>query len=222
MGTLNVLEASEAAGVQRVVYASSSSVYGDEPTLPNRESQPVDPRSPYAAAKASCETFARILGETFDLTTVGLRYFNVYGPRQDPASDYAAVIPNFIRALLAGERPIIYGDGEQTRDFTYVSDVVQANLNAARPDTPGGIYNVSCDRRISVNRLLETLCSLVDVDVSARHEPERPGDVRHSRGDVAALREAAGYSPDTDLETGLEETLAWFEDHPERWRTEAP
>lgn len=218
MGTLNVLEEAHRADVERVVYASSSSVYGDEPDLPNRESQPSAPRSPYAASKAACETFADILGAHFDLPTVGLRYFNVFGPRQDPGSDYAAVIPNFIEALLEGERPVIHGDGEQTRDFTYVSDVVQANLRAAEEADPGSVYNVSRNRRVSVNQLLETLQAVTDVRVEPRHTDPRPGDVRHSQGDVSALREATGYVPETDLRSGLRETVRWFEDHPGRWR----
>lgn len=222
MGTLNVLEEARRSDVERVVYASSSSVYGDEPDLPNRESQPPAPRSPYAASKAACETFADILGNHFDLPTVGLRYFNVFGPRQDPGSDYAAVIPNFIEALLEGERPVIYGDGEQTRDFTYVSDVVQANLRAAEEADPGRVYNVSRNRRVSVNELLETLQAVTDVGVQPRYTDPRPGDVRHSQGDGSALREAAGYVPDTDLESGLHQTVQWFENHPDRWRRDEP
>ncbi len=222
MGTLNVLEEARRSDVERVVYASSSSVYGDEPDLPNRESQRPAPRSPYAASKVACETFADILGDHFDLPTVGLRYFNVFGPRQDPGSDYAAVIPNFIEALLEGERPVIYGDGEQTRDFTYVSDVVQANLRAAEEADPGRVYNVSRNRRVSVNELLETLQAVTDVGVQPRYTDPRPGDVRHSQGDGSALREAAGYVPDTDLESGLHQTVRWFENHPDRWRRDEP
>lgn len=221
MGTLTLLDEARLAGVDRVVYASSSSVYGNDPSLPNRESQPTDPRSPYAASKSSCEVFAGVFAEQFDLDTVGLRYFNVFGPRQSPKSDYAAVIPNFIQALLGGSRPVIYGDGEQSRDFTYVSDVVEANLLAARHGDPGTVYNVSCNRRITVNVLLETLQEIIGVETEPRHEAERPGDVRHSMGDVTALSRDTGFEPAFDLETGLRETVRWFEEHPERWKDEA-
>ncbi|MFQ5692399.1 MAG: NAD-dependent epimerase/dehydratase family protein, partial [Nitrospinota bacterium] len=212
MGTLQVLEAAREAGVRRVIYASSSSVYGDSPALPKREDFSPNPLSPYAVSKLTGEQYCRIYHRLHGLETVGLRYFNVFGPWQDPASPYAAVIPRFIRALLNGERPVVYGDGEQTRDFTFISNAVEANLLAASAEgAPGRAFNVACSRRTSLNRLLEILGGILGTRVEAVYDPPRPGDVRDSEADIGQAREVLGFHPAVDLEEGLRRTVEWFQ-----------
>lgn len=207
-GTINVLLAARDAGVRRVVYASSSSVYGANPELPKHEDMPTLPISPYAVAKLAGEGYCRAFGEVYGLETVAIRYFNVFGPRQDPRSQYAAVIPNFITALLRGERPTIHGDGEQSRDFTYVENVVGANLLAAEAtDVAGGVYNVACGERVTLNELHAELRQLTDVDLDPLHGPARTGDVRHSLADISAARRDLGYEPSVTLRDGLERTV---------------
>ena len=208
-GTLTVLQAAREAGCRRVVFASSCAVYGDDPALPKHEAMLPTPRSPYAAAKLAGEELCRVFARVYGLETVALRYFNVYGPRQDPRGPYASVIPRFIDALRRDEPPTVYGDGEQTRDFVFVDDVVQANmLAAAAPTASGGIYNVASGRSVTLNRLLANLAGLLGRDAAATHAPARPGDVRHSAAEIAAAQAALGFAPAVSLEDGLAQTLA--------------
>lgn len=210
-GTLNVLIAARDAGVKRVVQASSSSVYGSNPALPKVETMRPMPISPYAATKLTQEAYASAFYGSFGLETVSLRYFNVFGPRQDPKSQYAAVIPIFCTKLLAGEAPTIYGDGEQTRDFTYVANVVQANIKAAEAtDGAGGAFNIACGQRLSLNDLLARLCTIMGVDIEPIYEPERVGDVKHSLADISAAQAAFGYDPSVDFDEGLQRTAEFF------------
>src|SRR5690606_15955288 len=194
-GTLTVvlLDQARRAGVRRVVYAASSAAYGDQPTLAKRESDPVRPLSPYAAAKLCGELYCRAFYHSYGLETVGLRYFNVFGPRQDPDSPYSAVIPRFIRAMLKGERPVIYGDGQQTRDFTYVANVVHGNLLAADAnEVAGQVFNIADGRSTSLLRLMDLLNELLSTHVEPRFEPPRVGDVRHSMADVTLASQRLG------------------------------
>ena len=212
-GTLNTLLAARDAGVRRVVFASSSSVYGTNPSLPKREDMAALPISPYAVAKLACEGYCRSFGEVYGLETVSLRYFNVFGPRQDPRSQYAAVIPNFITALQAGEPPTIFGDGEQSRDFTFVDNVVEANVLAmGAQDVAGRVYNVACGERISLNQLYDELRGLIGRDVQPIHADPRPGDVRHSLADVDRARRDLGYEPRVGLREGLSRSIEYFEE----------
>ncbi|MBB4091144.1 SDR family oxidoreductase [Salinibacter ruber] len=213
-GTLSVFLAARDADVDRVVYAASSSAYGDGETLPKEEEMCAEPRSPYAVSKHVGELYGRVFSGVYGLETVGLRYFNVFGPRQDPSSDYAAVIPKFIDRLLRGEPPVIHGDGEQTRDFTYIHNAVQANRKAAlgaREDVSGEIFNVGCGERITVNRLARELKSATGTDIDPVHGDPRPGDVRHSQAAISKAKSAFGYEPTVDLKEGLRRTVAWFE-----------
>jgi UDP-glucose 4-epimerase len=216
-GTLGVLEASRAAGVARVVFASSSSAYGDTPVLPKVETMPPCPLSPYALQKYAGERYCQLYHRLYGLETVALRYFNVYGPRQNPNSEYAAVIPRFATACLAGEAPVVFGDGEQTRDFTFVADAVAANLLAAdAPRAAGEVVNVAGGRRVSLNQLLGTLRDLTGAAVAPRHEAARAGDVRDSLADLGRARELLGYAPRVDLRTGLARTIESLESAKER------
>ena len=208
-GTLNVLLAARDAGVKKVLFASSSSVYGDTPVLPKVESMTPNPMSPYAITKLTDEYYCRVFTSLYGLPTVALRYFNVFGPRQDPKSQYAAVIPNFISRILAGEPPVIHGDGRQTRDFTFVRDVVRANILAAESDAVG-VFNVACQKRIDLLELAGTIMDLVGTRVDPVHEPARPGDVRDSLADITRARDAFGYAPAYTLTDGLKETIQWF------------
>ncbi len=210
-GTLNVLIAARDAGVKRVVQASSSSVYGSNPALPKVETMRPMPVSPYAATKLTQEAYASAFYGSFGLETVSLRYFNVFGPRQDPKSQYAAVIPIFCTKLLANQSPTIYGDGEQTRDFTYVANVVQANIKAAEAtEGAGGAFNIACGQRLSLNDLLARLCAIMGADIEAIYEPERVGDVKHSLADISAAQAAFGYEPSVDFDEGLRRTAEFF------------
>ncbi len=210
-GTLNVLVAARDEGVRRVVYAGSSSVYGDTPTLPKRESMPADPRSPYAISKYAGELYCQIFPKLYGTETVTLRYFNVFGPRQDPASQYAAVIPKFITALQRGDVATIFGDGEQSRDFIYVANVVEANLLACdAPKAVGQAINIACGVRLSLNELVAMLHKIVGVDRAPEYAPPRPGDVKHSLADISRARDLLGYEVSTSLEEGLARTADWF------------
>jgi UDP-glucose 4-epimerase len=210
-GTLRVLEAARRAGVRRVVYAASCAVYGDAPELPKREALPPAPRSPYALQKYAGEVYCRLYADLHGLETVALRYFNVYGPRQDPDGDYAAVIPKFITACLAGAAPRIYGDGEQTRDFVMVDDVVRANLLAAdAARTCGSVCNVASGRRARLNELLDLVREHTGAEVEARYDPPRPGDVRDSVACLDRARDVLGYAPGVDLGEGLRRTVESF------------
>jgi UDP-glucose 4-epimerase len=210
-GTLALLEAARGAGVRRVVFAASSSAYGDTPTLPKVETMPADPRSPYALQKWAGEAYCRLYTELYGLETAALRYFNVYGPRQDPKSEYAAVVPRFVVACLRGEAPLIYGDGEQTRDFTFVEDAVRANLLAAdAPAAVGAVVNVAGGRRVSLRQLLAQIMELTEAKTPARYEPARPGDVRDSLADLGRARALLGYEPAVELRQGLVRTIESF------------
>ena len=210
-GTLNVLLAARDSGVQRVVYASSSSIYGANPELPKHEGLLPQPISPYAVAKLAGEGFCRSFHEVFGLETVALRYFNVFGPRQDPLSQYAAVVPNFITALMNGAQPVVYGDGEQSRDFTYVGNVVEGNLLAMGAEgVAGKTYNVAAGERTTLNELLGYIGSLVGREPDARYEAPRLGDVKHSQADVSAAKRDLGYEPSVSVQEGLRLTLQWF------------
>jgi nucleoside-diphosphate-sugar epimerase len=211
-GTLNVLLAGRDHKLARVIYASSSAVYGDSQKLPKREGEEGRPLSPYALTKRINEEHGRLFMELYGLQTIGLRYFNVYGPRQDARSDYAAVIPRFVTALLAGDSPVIYGTGTQTRDFTYIKDVVQANLLAldAPPEACGLTYNVGRGGQFDLLELLATLQSLLKTHISPRNDPPRPGDVMHSCSDTSSAGKMLGYKPRYDLEQGLAESIDWY------------
>jgi UDP-glucose 4-epimerase len=204
-GTLNVLLAARDNGVKKVIYASSSSVYGDTPTLPKKEDMSPNPQSPYAVTKLAGEYYCRVFHQVYALPTVCLRYFNIYGPRQDPSSQYAAVIPAFIQKVLGGRPPIIFGDGKQTRDFIFVKDVVEANILAAESDA-AGVYNIGKGERVSINGLAELVIKLVGNRVAPVHREPRPGDIRHSLADVSRARQF-GYNPMYNLEEGLRETI---------------
>ncbi|HZG49050.1 MAG TPA: SDR family oxidoreductase [Thermoleophilaceae bacterium] len=210
-GTLNVLLAARDAGVKRVVYASSSSIYGANPELPKHEGLLPQPISPYAVAKLAGEGFCRSFHEVFGLETVALRYFNVFGPRQDPLSQYAAVVPNFISALLEGEQPVVFGDGEQSRDFTYVGNVVEGNVLAMNAEgVAGKPYNIAAGDRTTLNELLRHIGRLMGKQAGARYEAARLGDVKHSQADVSAAERDLGYSVNVSVEEGLRITIDWF------------
>ena len=213
-GTLNVLLAARDAGVRRVVVASSSSVYGDTPTLPKVETMPPQPRSPYAISKLAAEQYTCAFAQLYGLETVALRYFNVFGPRQDPTSQYAGVIARFCTAALAGKPFTVQGDGLQSRDFSYIENVVQANLLAASaPDVSGQVFNIACGERITLLDVTTTLNGLIGRELPIEHGPARPGDVRHSLADIAKARQMLGYEPSISAAEGLAKTLAWYREH---------
>jgi nucleoside-diphosphate-sugar epimerase len=208
VGTLNLLLASRDSGVRRVVFASSSSIYGADRTLPKREDRAPLPISPYAVAKLASEGYCRSFSEVYGLETVALRYFNVFGPRQDPLSQYAAVIPRFITALLEEKPPVVFGDGEQSRDFTYVDNVVDANLRAASVDgVSGETFNIACGERITLNRLLDQIRGIVGSEVEASYLEPRQGDLKHSLADISLARERLGYEPLVNFNEGLLRTV---------------
>lgn len=210
-GTLNVLLAARDAGCKRVVMASSSSIYGANPELPKHERMVPMPISPYAASKLTNEAYAAACHHVYGLETVCLRYFNVFGPRQDPRSQYAAVIPLFVTLMLQGERPTIFGDGEQSRDFTYVANVAQANLKAATAPNAGGVAcNIACGERLSLNQLVETLNEIIGTSIEPIYQPERAGDVKHSLADISVARERLGYEPEVTFREGLERVVEWY------------
>lgn len=208
-GTLSVLVVARDSGVRKVVYASSSSVYGDTPTLPKHEGMAPQPKSPYAASKLAGEHYCRLFTEIYGLETVSLRYFNVYGPRQDPSSEYAAVVPRFVSCALRGEAMPVHGDGSQTRDFTFVEDVVRANALAAESRATG-VYNIGSGRRVSIMELALKVAEAAGVEPKVVHLPPRAGDVRDSLADITRASEAFSYSPAHSLEEGLRRTLEWF------------
>ncbi len=208
-GTLNVLIAARDCSVKKVIFASSSSAYGDTPELPKREDMNPNPLSPYAVTKLIGEYYCNVFDEVYDLKTAALRYFNVYGPKQDPYSDYAAVIPKFIKRIQEGKPPIIYGDGNQTRDFTSVDDVVSANILAAESDAKG-VYNVATGKRITINELASVIMAIMGRDLDPIHEKPREGDVLHSLGDITKAKKDFGYAPGDKLEANLKETVKWF------------
>lgn len=207
-GTQNILLAARDAKVRRVVYASSSSVYGNTPTLPKHEAMPTAPMSPYAVQKLTAELLCGVFTRIYGLETVALRYFNVFGPRQDPGSEYAAVIPRFLTALLEGRQPVVFGDGEQTRDFTFIANVVQANLLAASaPDAVGEAMNIGYGERISLNEVLSLAGELLNRPVQAEYRDPRPGDVRDSLADISKARRLLGYNPAVNFREGMMRTI---------------
>jgi nucleoside-diphosphate-sugar epimerase len=209
--TLNVLLASRDAGVKRLVFAASSSAYGDTPTLPKHENMPANPLSPYALQKVIGEEYLRMFSRLYGLETVAIRYFNVFGPRQDPSSPYSGVISVFATALLENRPPTIFGDGNQTRDFTYVANVVDGVLRACdAPRASGEIINVATGGRISLNQLFEEMRKLVGASITPVYEESRKGDVRDSQADIAKARELLGYEPIVSFEDGLRQTLEWY------------
>ncbi len=214
-GTLQVFWAAHNHGVSRVVYASSSSVYGDSELLPKREGEEGQPLSPYALTKKVNEEFGKLFNSLYGVETIGLRYFNVYGPRQDPTSAYAAVIPRFLTALLSGNPPVIYGSGKQSRDFTYVKDVVEANLLAldASVSACGAAYNIGCGDQVDLLYLLETLQKLLGTDIKPIFDPPRPGDVMHSSADASRVEKMLSFKARNDLMSGLEKSIHWYREN---------
>lgn len=209
-GTLNLLVSARDAGVKRVVYASSSSVYGDSPTLPKHEQMPTHPLSPYALTKLTGEHYLRLFYELYGLETVALRYFNVFGPRQDPNSEYAAVIPKFVTRMLRGESPTIFGDGLQSRDFTYVSNNVDANLLACiAPGVAGEVFNIACGDRFTLLDLVDSINRILGTSIKPIHEQGRPGEVKHSQAAVDKARERMGYSAKVGFAEGMDRLVKW-------------
>jgi len=210
-GTLNLLEAARKHKVRRFVYASSSSVYGDSKQLPKVETMAPNPKSPYAVSKLGGEWYCRVYSDIFGLPTVSLRYFNVFGPRQDPKSQYAAVIPIFVRDLLAKRPSTIFGDGKQSRDFTFVRNVVAANLLACQANTDGArVYNVACGERYDLNQLHARLRELVGVELAPVYAAPRTGDVKHSQADIGAIERELGFRVEIGFEEGLKRTVEWY------------
>ena len=211
-GTLNMLEGAREAGVERFVYAASSSAYGDTKVFPKVEDMPAKPLSPYAVGKYTGELYARVYADIYSLPTVSLRYFNIFGPYQDPASEYAAVIPKFILAMLNGEVPVIYGDGEQSRDFTYIDNAAAANLLACKSEKVGRgeVINVACGERFTLNQLVKQLSEIMGLEVEPEYAEARPGDVKHSLADISRAEELLGYRAEVDFKEGLKRTAEWF------------
>lgn len=210
-GTLNVLYAAKDAHVKRVVYASSSSVYGDTPELPKHERMTPRPLSPYAVSKLAAEQYCQVFARNYGLETVALRYFNVFGPRQNPDSQYAAVIPRFIRMMMRGESPTVFGDGEQSRDFTFVQNTVDANLRAAVADCPPGtVVNCACNERTTLNTLVQRINGLLGTNVQPVYEAPRAGDILHSLGAIIMAEQLIGYRPGVSFEEGLRSTVEWY------------
>jgi nucleoside-diphosphate-sugar epimerase len=213
-GTLNVLLAARDNKVRRVVIAASSSAYGETPTLPKKETMQPVPISPYGVTKYVAELYAFVFGRCYGLETVCLRYFNIFGPRQDPDSPYSGVLSRFATAFLDGEPPVVFGDGEQTRDFTYVENAVQANLLACEaPDVAGQTFNVGTGARISLNRTLELLRKISGKRLEAKYDPAREGDIRDSQADISQAKKNLGYEPSVEFEEGLQKTFDWYREH---------
>lgn len=211
-GTATVLEAARRQGVKKVMAASSSSVYGDTPTLPKHEGMALSPLSPYAVSKLTGEHFCRLYHDLYDMTAIAFRFFNVFGPKQNPESEYAAVVPKFITMLLADKQPKIYGDGEQSRDFTYIDNVIEAVLTACAQDKiKSGAYNLACGSQLTVNELLKQLCQVLGKEIEPVYVDARPGDVKHSFADVKLLETDFGIKPAVGFEAGLQKTVAYFE-----------
>jgi nucleoside-diphosphate-sugar epimerase len=206
-GTSVLLEAAKTAGVETVVVASSAAVYGSSGELPKRETMPVAPESPYALSKQYTEQATVQIGAECDFNAVGLRYFNVFGPRQDPEGEYAAVVPKFIDLMTAGERPTIFGDGKQSRDFVFINDVVAANIQAAKSGVTGEVYNVARGERTTINELVDRLNEILGTDIEPRYEAPRQGDIRHSVAEILKARDQLGYEPTTSFEDGLRHTI---------------
>lgn len=213
-GTLNLLIACQNQGVKRVVYAASSSAYGDTPVLPKQEDMFPSPLSPYAIAKLTGEQYCRVFYSLYKLETIALRYFNVFGPNQDPTSEYSAVIPKFITAMLKGNSPTIYGDGEQSRDFTYIDNVIDANLLAIQTQNGlGQVFNAACGARISLNELVEAINNILGTNLKPNYAEPRLGDVRHSLADISNIRDCLGYEPRISFMEGLKRTIEWYKNY---------
>jgi len=213
-GTFNLLMAAWDAGCKRVIFAASSSAYGDLPELPKRESAKPEPLSPYALNKLVGEYYLQVFYKCYGLETISLRYFNVFGPRQDPKSQYAAAIPAFVTAILHEQPPTIYGDGEQTRDFTFIDNVVHANMLAARVEhTHGEVVNIACGERVSVNQIIKTINELLGKNVPSNYTDVRAGDVKHSLADISLAREVIGYEPVINFEDGLRKAIDWYREN---------
>jgi UDP-glucose 4-epimerase len=210
-GTLNILEASRLNDVRRVVYASSSSVYGDTPELPKKETMKTSPKSPYAITKLAGEEYCMSFYHLYGLETVAIRYFNVFGPMQNPFSQYSAVIPKFINLLKSGKNPMIYGDGLTSRDFTYIDNVVNANILACeKKNAAGNVMNIACNKAYTLNDLVEKLNSILGLEIPPTYLDEKKGDVKHSLADISKAEKLIGYKPEIDFEEGLRNTIDWF------------
>jgi UDP-glucose 4-epimerase len=212
-GTLKVLDRAKKAGVRRVVYAASSAAYGDEPTQPKLETMPPVPISPYGASKLAGEQYCHVYAKAYGLETVALRYFNVFGPRQDPASEYAAVIPKFITMALGGQTPRIFGDGTQSRDFCFIDNIIEANFKAASASAAlvsGSVFNVACGVATDLNQVVAQIGSVLGKKLDARHEAERAGDIKHSLADISAARSRLGYTAAVSFAEGLRRTVEWY------------
>ena len=211
VGTLNLLHACVDAKVRRVIFASSSSIYGDSPTLPKREDMTPNPLSPYAVSKLAGEKYLHVFAKLYGLHTVSLRYFNVFGPRQNPDSQYSAVIPKFIRAIMNDESPVIYGDGEQSRDFTFIQNVIEANIMATEVDCPPGIaMNCAVHQRTDLNQLVVEINKILGKDIKPEYTEPRPGDVKHSFADISLIQKTMGFEPKICFEEGLKKTIDWY------------
>jgi UDP-glucose 4-epimerase len=212
--TFTLLLAARDAGVKRFVYAASSSAYGDAPTSPKVETMPPSPLSPYAVGKLVGEYYCSVFSQVFGLETISLRYFNVFGPYQDPMSQYAAAIPAFVTAILKSQPPTIYGDGRQSRDFTYVDNVVEANLLAARAKkTKGEVINIACGQAVTVNEIIDMINELLGKNVKPTHAAPRPGDVKHSLADITLARKLIGFTPTVQFREGVEKAIGWYRDN---------
>jgi len=212
--TFTLLLAARDAGIKRFVYASSSSAYGDTPTLPKVETMPPQPLSPYAVGKLVGEYYCSVFYKVFGLETISLRYFNVFGPHQDPASQYAAAIPAFVTAILKDEPPTIYGDGLQSRDFTYVDNVVEANLLAARAkQAKGEVLNIACGQAVTVNEVIEIINGLLGKNIKPKYDPPRPGDVKHSLADITLAEKTIGFKPKVQFKQGLQKAIDWYREN---------
>lgn len=214
-GTLNMMEAAKRQGVKKFVYASSSSVYGDSPTLPKKEGGEGSPLSPYAITKRACEEYAKLYKKLYGLDTYGLRYFNIFGRRQDPEGEYAAVLPRFIKLLLSDKAPTINGDGMQSRDFTYIENVIEANFKAcfAPSECSGEVYNIACGEREYLIDIYRFLCEILGKDIDPVFAPDRKGDIKHSNADISKAREKLGYSPDYDFKKGIMLAIDWYKEN---------
>jgi len=216
-GTLNLLIAAKEAKVKRVVYAGSSSIYGDSPVLPKKEDMKPDPLSPYAVSKLTGEYYCKVFSSLYGIDTVTLRYFNVFGPNQDPSSPYSGVISIFITKILEGKNPTIFGDGRQSRDFTFVKNVVEGNILAATvPLAANKIINIACGNRIDLNQLVNSLNEILNSKIKPIYTDSRPGDVKHSQADISLAREILGYSPRFSFKDGLIETVRWYNEEHEK------
>ncbi|HEY9205611.1 MAG TPA: SDR family oxidoreductase [Candidatus Methanoperedens sp.] len=211
-GTLNLLVCAKDSGIKRVVYASSSSVYGNSEKLPKKENMKINPLSPYALTKYAGEAYCKLFNDIYGLETISLRYFNVFGKKQDPSSQYSAVIPKFIKLMLSGKSPVIFGDGLTSRDFSYIENNIEANILAMKAPKKacGKVYNIACGERTNLNELVEYINTILGTDIKPIYDKERPGDVRHSLADISLARKYLGYEPKVYFKEGLKKTLKWY------------